>query len=77
MEEAAVRATAHLVDDVGLEIDVERAGDVFPGGRLGEESAEAIDAALDGALSDTTVRLQKSAFVRIQRVWMSPETRSR
>jgi hypothetical protein len=42
VEQAAVRAGADLVDDVGLEIAVDGAGDVFALTRLGEEGGEAL-----------------------------------
>lgn len=42
MEQAPVRAVPDLIDDIGLQIDVERTRDVLSRGSLGEESAEAI-----------------------------------
>ena len=41
MEERAIDARLDLVDDIGLEVDVERARDVLAGAGLGEEGAEA------------------------------------
>jgi hypothetical protein len=42
VEELAVLAGTDLVNDVGLEVDVQRAGHVFASTGLGEEGAESI-----------------------------------
>lgn len=57
MEETPVRARTDLVDDVGLEVDVERTRYVLAGRRLGEERAEAIIVRRRGTLDKTTVGL--------------------
>ena len=41
VEEGAVRASLHIVDGTGLEVDVERAGHVLAVARLGEEGRKA------------------------------------
>jgi hypothetical protein len=45
--ELAVRADADLVDDRGLEVDEDGAGDVLAGAGLGEERVEGVVAAAD------------------------------
>jgi hypothetical protein len=58
VEKAPVGASPHLINHVGLEIDVERAGDVLARGCLGEERAEAIVAARRRALDEATIGLK-------------------
>ena len=57
MEKTPVGTGADLVDNVGLEVDVERAGNVLARRGLGEESAEAIIVGRGGALNETTIGL--------------------
>ena len=57
MEEAAVRPNTHLIDHIGLEIDVEGAGNVLARPSLGEERGEAAVAVGAGALRGATIRL--------------------
>ena len=57
MEQTPVGARPNLVDNVGLEIDVERAGHVLAGRGFREESAEAIVVGGGRALNKTTIGL--------------------
>ena len=57
VEEGAVDTGPDLVDDVGLEVDVERAGHVLAGRGFREESAEAIVVGGGRALNKTTIGL--------------------
>lgn len=57
MEQTPVGARPDLVDDVGLEVDVQRAGHVLAGRGLREESAEAIVVRRGRALNKTTIGL--------------------
>ena len=57
MEETPVGAGPDLIDDVGLEVDVKRAGDVLARRGLGEEGAEAIVVGGGGAVNETTIGL--------------------
>lgn len=58
VEETPVGARPYFVDDIGLEIDVERTGHVLAGGCLGEESAEAVIVCRGRVLNETTVGLE-------------------
>jgi hypothetical protein len=42
VEKAAVGARSNLIDDIGLEVNVERAGDVFSSRGFREERAESV-----------------------------------
>jgi hypothetical protein len=42
MEETSIRTTSDFIDDIGLEINVERTGHMFARRSLGEEGTEAI-----------------------------------
>ena len=58
MEKTPVRASLDFVDDIGLEVDVERPGHVFARRRLGEEGAEAmIGVSLFTLLGQVSIRL--------------------
>ena len=59
MEETPVGAGPYFVDDIGLEIDVERTGHVLARGCLGEESAEAIVVRGRRVLDETTIGLKR------------------
>ena len=61
MEKAPVCARSYLVDDIGLQVNVERAGNVLSRRRLGEERAEAIVIMGGRAFDKTTVRLENQA----------------
>ena len=52
-----VRPRTDLIDDIGFEINVERAGDVLSAGSLREESAEAIVIGRWRAFNKTAIRL--------------------
>ena len=56
MEETPIGASADLVDDIGLQVDIEGAWDVFSRGGLGEERAEAI-VIHPRAVDETAIRL--------------------
>ena len=60
MEETPVGARPDLIDDVGLKVDVKRAGNVLARGGLGEERAETIIVG-DCAVSETTIGLFKTS----------------
>ena len=56
--ELAVGAGSHLIDDGGLEVEEDSAGNVLAGTSLGEEGVEGIIAATDGLVGGhRTVRL--------------------
>lgn len=57
MEKTPVCASLDFVDDIGLEVDVERSGHVFSRGRLGEEGGEAIIAGGRRTFLQTTIGL--------------------
>jgi len=58
VEQLAVRARAHLVDDRRLQVDEDRARDVLAGTRLREEGVEGIVAATDRLVrGHLTIRL--------------------
>ena len=59
MEEAAIGAVANLIDDIRLEIDVERTRHVFARRGLGEEGAEAIIVLGRRIVRKTTIGLQE------------------
>merc|ERR1719253_1731647 len=48
VEQLTVGAGAHLVNDGGLEVDEDRAGDVLTSTRLGKEGVESIVTTADG-----------------------------
>ena len=58
MEETPVCAASDLIDDVGLEVNVERARHVLARRGLREESAEAIVVSRGRALNETTIGLK-------------------
>ena len=57
MEKTPVGAGSDLIDDVGLQVDVEGAGDVLARGGLREESAEAVIVGGRRALYKAPIRL--------------------
>ena len=57
MKETPVGTIPHLVDNIGLKVDVERPRHMLAGGGLGEEGAEAIIMVRRGALQKATVGL--------------------
>jgi hypothetical protein len=57
VEEVLVGTAANLVNDIGLQVNVERARDVFALGRLGEKGGESIVAFGDRAFGDAAVGL--------------------
>ena len=57
MEETPVCAASDLIDDVGLEVDVERTRHVLSGGGLREKGAEAIIMGTRRTLDQTTIGL--------------------
>ena len=59
VEETPVGARPYLVDDIGLEIDVERTGHVLARGSFREESAEAVVVCGGRVLNETTIGLQR------------------
>lgn len=59
MEEAPVGSGPDLIDDVGLEVDVKRAGNVLARRGLGEEGAEAIVVGGGRAVNETTIGLSE------------------
>lgn len=58
MEEAPVWAIPHFIDDVGLQINVERARYMLPGRSLREKSAEAIIILRRRAFDDAAIGLK-------------------
>jgi hypothetical protein len=58
MEEAPVWAISHFIDDIGLQINVERARHMLPSGSLREKSAEAIIVFGRRAFDDAAIRLR-------------------
>ena len=67
VEETPVGTATNLVDDVGLEINVERSRDVLARGRLREESAEAIVVVRGRALEKATVGLENNEYIAVKR----------
>jgi len=63
VEETAVSAGSDLIDDIGLEVNIEGTGNVFSGRGLREEGAEPVITGRGGTLDQTTIRLVKG-FVR-------------
>ena len=61
VEETPVGAGPYLVDDIGLQVNVERAGNVLSRRRLGEERAKAIVIMGGRAFDKTAVRLENQA----------------
>ena len=59
VEQTPVGARPYLVDDIGLEIDVERTGHVLARGSFREESAEAVVVCGGRVLNETTIGLQR------------------
>lgn len=59
VEKTPVRAASDLIDDIGLEVDVERTGHVLAGGCLREKCAEAIIAGTRRTINQTTIRLER------------------
>ena len=59
VEETPVGASANLVNDIGLEIDVKGARDKFARRRLGEESTEAIWVMVGRWVDEATFRLEE------------------
>jgi hypothetical protein len=57
VEERPVGAGLDIIDDTGLEIDIERTGDVFASAGLREEGGETTIGVRGGVLLETTVRL--------------------
>ena len=57
MKETPVGTIPHLVDNIGLKVNVERPRHMLAGGGLGEEGAEAIIMVRRGALQKATVGL--------------------
>lgn len=57
MEKTPVRAASDLIDDIGLEVDVERTGHVLSGGCLREKCAEAIIVGTRRTIDQATIRL--------------------
>lgn len=60
VEETPVRAVPDLVNNIGLEIDVQGTGHVFARGSFGEESAEATIVVRRRLLNKATVGLIKT-----------------
>ena len=63
VEQASVGSRSDFVDDVGLQVDVERSGDVLAGAGLGEESREAVVIGA-GLIHQSTIGLHISVFAR-------------
>lgn len=61
MEKTPVRASLDFVNDIGLEVDVERPRHVFPRGRFGEEGAEAFVAGGGGTFFKAAIGLRNGA----------------
>lgn len=61
VEKASVGSGSDLVDDVGLEVNVERSGNVLAGTGLGEEGREAVIVGA-GLIHQSTIGLDVSAF---------------
>ena len=64
VEEAPVGASADLIDNVGLEVDVKRAGNVLARRGLREESAQAIIVGRWRSLNKTTIGLSAGLMRR-------------
>lgn len=60
VEKAPVRTRLHLIDHIGLEINVERAGHMFARRGLREESAEATVVGRRRVIKQATVRLDEN-----------------
>jgi len=63
VEETAVGTGSDLIDDIGLEVNIEGTGNVFSGRGLREEGAEPVITRRDRIPGQTTIRLVKG-FVR-------------
>ena len=60
MEKGSVGTSSDLIDDIGLEVDVERTRHMLARGGLREESAEAIVMSGGGSLNKTTIGLRNT-----------------
>lgn len=63
VEKATVGTSLKLIDDIGLEVNVEGTGDMFSSRSFGEKGPEPVVAGRGGAFHQTTIRLAKG-FVR-------------
>lgn len=64
VEETPVRAVPDLINNIGLEVDVQRTGHVFARGSFGEERAEATIVGRRRPFQETTVGLATYQLVR-------------
>jgi hypothetical protein len=71
VEKLAVLTGTNFVDDVGLEVDVERAGHVFAGTRFGEKGAESVILKSKFVVNPTSA-LTGSADLGVLRVKQTP-----
>jgi hypothetical protein len=62
VEEAPERATPDLVDNVGLQVDIEGTRNMFSRRSLGEESAEALIAGRAGSFDQTAIGLTERSI---------------
>ena len=67
VEETPVWAIPDLVNDIGLEVNVQRTGHVFARGSLREKGAEAMVVGASGAFNETTVRLKERSALDNQK----------
>jgi len=58
VEKTAVSASSDLVDDIGLKVNVEGTGNVFPGRGFREEGAEPVATGRGSAFDQTAVRTE-------------------